>query len=91
MESCILDVEPPHNSISGRPWFHMMKVILSIYYQLLRYLTPTGTADIRKDQVVVRTISALAQKKLGWKLKTTKAISEEDLPDRKKLKQITTE
>jgi len=62
----------------------------------VRYPTPTGTADIRGDQAAVRTISAVAQKKSGWKSKTTKAnpekaVSEEDLPERKKLKQIATE
>ena len=37
-----------HNAILGRPWLHMIKVVLS--NQLLQYPTPTGMADIRGDQ-----------------------------------------
>jgi len=68
----------------------MMKAVSSIYYQLVRYPTLTGTADIRGDQAVVRTISAVAYKKSGWKSKIAKAVSVESLPGRKKLKQIAT-
>ena len=70
----------------------MMKVVPSTYHQMVWYTTSIGTTDIRGDQAATRTISAIAQKKSGWKLKTAKAVpSEEDLPKRKKLKQIATD
>ena len=47
--------------------------------------------DIRGDQAAARTISVITQKKSGWKSKTAKAVPEEDLPERNKLKQIATE
>jgi len=42
--------------------------------------------DIRGDQVVSRTISAIARKKFGWKSKTTKTASNEDFPTNKQQK-----
>jgi len=52
------------------------------------YFTPTETTDIRGDQAAARTIFIVAEKKSGSKSKTTKAISEESLPEKKKLKLI---
>jgi len=46
--------------------------------------------DIRGDQTATRTISAVAQKKSGWKLRTVKAVPEESLLE-KKLKLIVVE
>jgi len=43
---------------------------------------------------VARTISTIVQKKSGWKsnvVKAEKAVFEEDLPERKKMKQIAIE
>ena len=50
VEFFIIDIESPHVMILGRPWIHMMKAVPSSYHQLLRYSTPTETADIRGDQ-----------------------------------------
>ena len=55
------------------------------------YTTLTRTADIRGDQVAVKTISIVAQKKSSWKSKIAKVVFEESLPERKKMKQIATE
>jgi len=84
-----IDIESPHNAILGRPWIHMMKVVLSSYHQLLWYPTPTGTTDIKGDQVMSKTIVVIA--KSGWVPKTTKAISDKDSPARKKQKQVATQ
>ena len=65
-----------------------MKAVSSTYHQLVRYPTPTGTTDIRGDQAISRTISAIARKKYGWRPKTAKATFNEDLPTGKKQKQI---
>jgi len=62
----------------------MMKVVLFTYHQLVWYPTPAGTVDIR-DQVAARTIFVVAQNKSGWKLRTTKAVPEESLPEKLKL------
>ena len=67
-----------------------MKIVQSTYHQLVRYPTLAGMSDIRGDQVTVRTIFVVAQKKLGWKLRTAKAVPEESLPE-KKLKQLVVE
>ena len=65
-------MESSHNTILRRPWLHMMKFIPSTYHQLVRYLTPTGTTDIRGDKAMSKTISAIASKKSGWRPKTAK-------------------
>jgi len=69
----------------------MMKVVPSTYHQLVRYPTPIETADIRGDQAMSKTISAIARKKSGRRPKTAKAASDEDLPARKKQKHIATQ
>ena len=61
----MIDMESPHNVILRRLWLHMMKVISSTYHQLVWHLTLTERADIRGDQVMSRTISAVARKKSG--------------------------
>jgi len=61
-----------------------MKAVPSTYHKLVRYPTPIGTTDIRGDQAMSRTISAIARKKFGWKLKIAEAVSDKDLPTRKK-------
>ena len=52
-------------------------------------------ADTKGDRAATRTIFPVAQKKSGWKSMTAKTVpekvSEEDLPERKKLKQIAIE
>ena len=83
-EFYVVDMESSHNAILGRSWLHMMKTVLSTYHQLVRYLTLIRTADIRGKHAMSRTIFAIARKKSGLKSKTTKAVSGEDLPARKK-------
>jgi len=63
-----------------------MKLVLSTYQQLVRYSTSTGTANIRGDQAMSRTISVVTRKKSRWRLKTAKTVFEEELHERKKLK-----
>ena len=82
----LVDVESSHNAILGRLWLHMMKVVSSTYHQLVRYPTPSETVDIREDHAMSRIISAIARKKSGWRSKTAKAVSDEDLPAGKKQK-----
>ena len=74
-----MDVESLHNALLGRPWLHMMKAVLSIYHQLVRYPIPTRTADIKGDQAATRIISVVAQKKSGWKPKAARTVPEENL------------
>jgi len=52
---------------------------------------PTGTTDVRGDQVATMSISAVAQKRSGWKPKTARAVLKESLSERKKLKLIANE
>jgi len=65
-EFFVIDIESLHNAILGRHWLHMMGVVPSSYHQLLRYPTPTGTADITGDHAVARSIVAIAGKKSKW-------------------------
>ena len=69
----------------------MMKVVPSTYHQLVQYPTLTGTADIKGDQTMSKTFFTIARKKSGWRPKTAMAVSDEDLPARKKQKQIVTQ
>ena len=59
----MMDIESPNNAILERSWLHIMKVVPSIYHQLVQYPTLTGTVDIKGDQATARTISVVAQKK----------------------------
>ena len=59
-EFSILDVPSPYNTILGRPWIHMIRVVPSTHHQLLKYSTPFGKANIGGDQTMVRTAAAVA-------------------------------
>ena len=65
MEFYMVDMEFPHNAILRRPWFHMMKAVLSTYHQLVLYPTLFGTINIRGDKATTRTIFTATQKKSG--------------------------
>ena len=88
-EFYVVDVASIHNAILRRPWLHIMKDVPSTYHRVWNP-TPSGMADIRGDHTMSRTISVVARKKLGWRSITTKAVSEEKLPERKKHKLIAT-
>jgi len=65
-EFYVVDMESPHNAILERPWLHIMKVIPSHpHITDGQYPTLIETADIRGDQTMSRTISAIAGKKSG--------------------------
>ncbi|XP_074336053.1 uncharacterized protein LOC141673221 [Apium graveolens] len=51
---CIIDVDSTYNIIMGRPWIHNLKVIPSIYHQVLKFPTPWGAQEIRGDQNMAR-------------------------------------
>ena len=55
-EFYVIDLESPNNAILGQPWIQMMKAVSFSYHQLLWYPTPSGTADIRVDQEMSRSI-----------------------------------
>ena len=65
-EFSILNVPSPYNAILGRPWIHMMRAVPSTHHQLLKYLTPFWTANIRGDQAMARTVIVVARKKSRW-------------------------
>ena len=46
---CFIDGESFYNAILGRLWIYMMRVVPFTLHQLLKYLTPSGMADIRGD------------------------------------------
>jgi len=58
-------MESSHNAILEKSWLHMMKAVPPTYHQLMQYPTPIGTADIRGDHAMSRTISSIARKKSG--------------------------
>ena len=83
-ESRVLNIKSPYNVILGRPWIHMMRVVMSTHHQLLKYPTPSGMANIRGDQVMARTVVVVAQKRSSWVQKTYRACPNEDsLMDKK--------
>ncbi|XP_074347614.1 uncharacterized protein LOC141686480 [Apium graveolens] len=51
---CIIDVDSTYNIIMGRPWIHNLKVVPSIYHQVLKFSTPWGAQEIRGDQDMAR-------------------------------------
>ena len=65
----------------------MVRVAL-FTYQLLKYPTLIGMADIRGDQAMARTIAAVARKKSGWMMKSSQAVFDKDSPMDKKQKRI---
>ena len=62
----------------------MVKVIPSSYHQLLQYPILTRTIDIRGDQAMSNTISAIARKKSGCVLKVPKVATDGHSPAEKK-------
>ncbi|XP_019225149.1 PREDICTED: uncharacterized protein LOC109206746 [Nicotiana attenuata] len=46
----VLDGDMGYNIILGRPWLHEMKVVPSIYHQLLKFPKPEGIKQIRNQQ-----------------------------------------
>jgi len=79
MEFNILDVPSPYNASLGRPWIHMMRAVSFTYHQLLKYPTPFGTANIKGDQAMARTVVAVVQKRSGWMKKAT-GVDPNELP-----------
>ena len=79
-EFFVIDVESPHNVILGRPWLHIIRVVPFSYHQLLWYLTSTGIADIRGEQIVAQSIVAITRKKSGWVAKNARIASNQDQP-----------
>jgi len=77
-EFCILDVQSPYNAILGRPWIHIMRAVSSTHHQLLKYPTPSGMDNKRGDQVMARTVAAVAWKGSGWAQKASRAGPNED-------------
>ncbi|XP_016466990.2 uncharacterized protein LOC107789645 [Nicotiana tabacum] len=56
----VVDGDMGYNIILGRPWLHEMKVIPSIYHQLLKFPTPEGIKQIRGDQPAAREMNAIS-------------------------------
>ena len=76
----MIDVESPHNAIRDRPWLHMMRAVPSSYHQLLRYPTLMETTNIRVDQAVAQSITAITRKKSVWVTRNARVTSDEDPP-----------
>jgi len=64
-EFYVLDIESSYNAILRRPWIQMMGAIPFTHYQLLKYPTLIGMADIKGDEVITKTIATVAWKKSG--------------------------
>ena len=62
MEFIILDVPSPYNVVLGRSGIHMMRAVSSTHHQLLKYPMPSGTANIRGDQTMARTVVTVDKK-----------------------------
>ena len=62
-EFCVLDVASSYDAILGRPWIYMMRVVPSTHHQLFKYPTPSRMANIKGDQAISRTITAVTRKR----------------------------
>lgn len=56
----VLNGNMGYNIILERPWLHDMKVMSSIYHQLLKFPTLERTKQIRGDQPVAREMNAIS-------------------------------
>nr|XP_016484765.1 PREDICTED: uncharacterized protein LOC107805277 [Nicotiana tabacum] len=56
----IVDGDMGYHINLGRPWLHEMKVVPSIYRQLLKFPTPEGIKKIRGDQPAAREMNAIS-------------------------------
>ncbi|XP_070050908.1 uncharacterized protein [Nicotiana tomentosiformis] len=56
----VVDDNMGYNIIMGRPWLHQMKVLPSIYHQLLKFPTPEGIKQIRSDQPAAREMNVIS-------------------------------
>jgi len=66
----------------------MMRAFPSTHNQLLKYPTPSGTANIRGDQAMVRIVAVVAQKRSDWTQKASRVDPNEDSLVDKKQKRI---
>nr|XP_016513058.1 PREDICTED: uncharacterized protein LOC107830089 [Nicotiana tabacum] len=55
----VVDGDMGYNVIFGRPWIHEIRVVPSIYHQLLKFPTPEGIKQIRGDQPATREINTV--------------------------------
>jgi len=83
----ILDIPFLYNTIFGRLWIHMIRVILSTHHQLLKYPTPSRMTNIKGDQAMTRTV-IVARKRSRWTQKASRVDSNEDFLVDKKQKRI---
>ncbi|XP_019226111.1 PREDICTED: uncharacterized protein LOC109207619 [Nicotiana attenuata] len=56
----VVDGDMGYNIILGRPWLHEMRVVPSMYHQLMKFSTPEGIKQIRGDQPVAREMNAIS-------------------------------
>ena len=50
VEFVVIDCPSSYNVILGRPWIHDMKAVASTYHQTVKFPTPRGVEEIRRDQ-----------------------------------------
>ena len=51
----------PFNAILGRTWLHYMKVIPSMYHQMVSFLTEDGQIDLYGSQLATRECYQIAR------------------------------
>ncbi|XP_026452050.1 uncharacterized protein LOC113352447 [Papaver somniferum] len=55
----IVDAPSPYNAIIVRRWVHQLKGVAATYHQYLRFPTPEGVIEIKRDQVTAREFQAM--------------------------------
>ncbi|XP_009764476.1 uncharacterized protein LOC107782259 [Nicotiana tabacum] len=56
----VVDGDIGYNLILGRSWLHEMKDVLLTYHQLLKFSTPEGIKQIRRDQLAAKKMNAMS-------------------------------
>nr|XP_016492728.1 PREDICTED: uncharacterized protein LOC107812195 [Nicotiana tabacum] len=56
----VVDGDIGYKIILGRPWLHEMKVVPSIYHQLLKFPILEGIKRIKGDQLAAREMNAIS-------------------------------
>lgn len=51
---CVISCPSLYIVIMGTPWIHKMKAVPSTYYQVIKFPTPWGVAEITGDRKVAR-------------------------------------
>ncbi|XP_070020701.1 uncharacterized protein [Nicotiana sylvestris] len=56
----VVEKEMAYNMILGRPWIHEMDIVPSTLHQIIKFSSPWGICQIRRDQQISKSINSVS-------------------------------